>query len=218
MHARLLTIEQPTLLETFYVNGTMAVCDPAYDRDDRYFHRLGGILQVKPGRWGLFTRSMGSDFVYEGRRIVDRRNMLAIVVHHDLFRFFTSNARFHWNYSGFSACVDSGRVGFHNFDEYPSESHEPERYDQYYRETCDIGEGVLHDYNSAMAYSGFGDGQYNVYVARASTGAIVAVKAEFMEDFVGYIKTEAIKNNEQLIVRRPTDVAPPVRSSLLGTV
>lgn len=202
MSARIVTIDQPVLIDTFRIDGEMIVCDPCYDPEWSHFDLLGRKLNVKPGRWGLYVRRIAVDFMCENHRIVDQRNMNALAVHQDLFPFVAAGGRFRWEYAGFNCCVDSGRIGFHNATQLPSESYGPQAFKEYYNATMHADDDVLHEYNSALASSGRGDGEYYAFIARASTNAIVAVKIDFLEDEVSWHRAQASLHREPLVVER----------------
>jgi len=81
--------------------------------------------------------------------------------------------------------VDSGQVMFANLDAFNQILKDPQEEEAFYWRACAATDGVdkagITD-NVAVSRSGYGDGEYDVYVAYNDDGKVVAASVEFIQE------------------------------------
>jgi len=81
--------------------------------------------------------------------------------------------------------VDSGQVMFANLDAFNQILEDPQEGEAFYWRACEATEGVdkagIRD-NVVVSRSGYGDGDYDVYVGYNDDGKVVAASVEFIQE------------------------------------
>lgn len=166
-------------LGSFETSGKLIVTDPCYERVSET-DMLQSVVPVKPGKW--FARIQTSDEGNWGSRVAE----LTANHHENVLSPY-------WEWYG-SCGVDSGQLGFFDYDKYPigvnGYTAEYDDVNNWYKKACNetyqennkekkagIVEGM-----GVNSSSGFGDGQYEVFVGRNDDGEIVAIKAVFIPE------------------------------------
>lgn len=166
-------------LGDFELSDKAVISDPCYERPES-INRSNAVVDVTPGVWEaeIFIQDEGS----WGKRVAE------------LFAYGPSYGNRHsWEF--LTTCgVDSGQLGVFDYAKYPigvngydSDYDDPENW---YRRACNetydekdklkragIVEGM-----GVNSSSGFGDGSYEVYVARNGDDKVVAIKAIFIPE------------------------------------
>ena len=152
----------------FLTSGKVFVCDPCYDISIATRYELNN---VKKGKWSF---SIIKTDVIEAIRILHTENYFE----HTDFQYI------------FSSGVDSGQLGIFDIEIYPrtEDTGDIDNKDSFYGKCCDaslskIGAGII-DNKGVMSSSGYGDGCYNVEIAKNNNNEIVAIKVMFVEDNV----------------------------------
>lgn len=158
----------------FAVTGDkLVVSDPCYEL---HLPHCGKVENVLPGRWLGFVLVV--DAKSWGERVAELHALHAD--HAD-----KGDDAFDWEDAGFEVGVDSGQAGVFDEAQYPKDRVSTGEYGDlhtFYGRCCDV---TLNGHGKAIAEglvssSGFGDGGYPAYVARDSSGKVVAVKVIFI--------------------------------------
>lgn len=168
----------------FECGEKMFASDPCYQRVE-YTDRSSAVIPVVPGTWK--TSVVTSDEGSWGNRVAE-----LYAYHKESEDDGYMNP---WNWEYFSSCgVDSGQLGFFDYKKYPIgvNGYEAEYDDEenWYKKACNetyieknpnkkfgIVEGM-----GVNSSSGFGDGEYEIFVARNNDDEVVAVKAVFIPE------------------------------------
>lgn len=165
-------------LGTFTVTTpALRVTDPCYTPDTR----CAGVLQVLPGNWTARVLVGPTDWDTRVKQLQITHESLGVSEIIPLAAMVRTSL---------NAGVDSGQCGFFDEARYPRKKSEFE-YEKgtFYAGCCELtldekgsGGGVLADGSGVLSRSGFGDGGYNVYAQKDSTGNIVALALAFIGD------------------------------------
>ena len=143
-------------------SGSILVIDPCYSRD----LQLGLTLKsAKNGRWITFIQKENPN-----ERVSElTAHCLDDVVLDEDYVFENTMG------------VDSGQAGIFDLNRYEDAQQD---FDEFYNRCCDKtlsknGYGILEE--GTVCESGYGDGEYNVLVAKNSKGDIIGIKILFIE-------------------------------------
>lgn len=163
----------------FTVGSKIIVTDPCYERVDET-SRLQAVLDVKPGVWN--AQIIISDEGDWGKRVAE------------LHAWYNTYSGRKPNEYVTNCGVDSGQLGFFDYDKYPIgvNGYEPEYEDpdNWYKKACnetyqennrEKKAGIV-ECMGVNSSSGFGDGSYDVYVARDADDKVVSIKAVFIDE------------------------------------
>lgn len=149
-------------------SGKVFVCDPCYDISIATQYELNNI---KNGTWNL--------------SIVKKDIIKSMTVRHIESNYELNNFKYI-----FSSGVDSGQLGIFDIEIYPKieDTGDINNKDSFYGKCCDItlsnvGAGIV-DFKGVVSSSGYGDGCYEVAIAKNKNNEIIAIKVIFAEDNV----------------------------------
>lgn len=139
--------------------------DPCYDKEEKNF-----IYNCLPGKW------------HASIELFDSRVKSLTITH----KKYNSTPLFCYAFL-FKQGVDSGQFGFFEAETYPEVAADYDDESAFYRKVCDKleQEQLATDLeNGAVAYSGYGDGLYKVYVYPelvAGKEKVISIRVVFIE-------------------------------------
>lgn len=168
----------------FSLGNKVMVSDPCYGTD---IWCQGILKNVRKGFWDAYIKI--TDKGDWGKRVAE-----LIVINHDYNDEYTGLTSKDINeLQEFEVGVDSGIAGIFDYDYYCKHHTDEDTYENWYEtqiiqqffpepDPSDWQKSVFTEFNGVASSSGYGDGDYDCYVARNEEGEIVGIKIVYISD------------------------------------